>query len=180
MKTERKRRRSGVPSRLALSVFLTAAAVAAAPALGQPGKSYPVKPIHVVSGFPPGGVNDSVARTISMKLAEKLSTAGVVDNRPGAAGTLAAAMVARAEPNGYTLLVYSSGFAINAALQENLPYDPRKDFVGVAQIGPNTQALIVSPSLGARSVTELVALAKHSRARSSWPFGGGVGVAPDR
>lgn len=160
MRTERKRRRSSALPGWTFSILLTAAAVATAPALGQPGKGYPVKPIHVVSGFPPGGVNDSVARTISMKLAENLSTAVVVDNRPGAAGTLAAAMVAKAEPNGYTLLIYSSGFAINAALQENLPYDPRKDFVGVAQIGPNTQALIVAPSLGVKSVTELVALAK--------------------
>ncbi|MGH8678400.1 MAG: Bug family tripartite tricarboxylate transporter substrate binding protein [Burkholderiales bacterium] len=147
-------------SRLTLSILVAAGFVGTSPVLAQPKQGYPVKPIHVVSGFPPGGVNDAVARTISTKLAENFSTAVVVDNRPGAAGTLAAAMVARAEPNGYTLLVYSSGFAINAAIQESLPYDPRKDFAGVAQIGPITQALIVSPLLGVKSVTELVALAK--------------------
>jgi Tripartite tricarboxylate transporter family receptor/Surface-adhesin protein E len=111
----------------------------------------------MVSGFPPGGVNDLVARIVSMKLAENVSTPVVVDNRPGAAGTLAASMVAKAER--YTLLVYSSGFAINAAIQESLPYNPLKDFAGVAQIGPNTQALIVSTSLGIKSVKELVAFA---------------------
>ena len=142
------------------SIVLAAGLAATSPVIGQSARGYPVKPIHVVSGFPPGGVNDSVARMVSTKLAENLSTAVVVDNRPGAAGTLAAAMVAKAEPNGYTLLVYSSGFAINAAIQETLPYDPRKDFVGVAQIGPNTQALIVAPFLGVKSVAELVALAK--------------------
>jgi tripartite-type tricarboxylate transporter receptor subunit TctC len=113
-----------------------------------------------VSGFPPGGVNDIVARTIGTKLAENLSATVIVDNRPGAATMLAAATVARAEPNGYTLLMYSSSFAINAAIQESLPYDPLKDFAGVAQIGPSTQGLIVPASLGIRSVKELVALAR--------------------
>jgi tripartite-type tricarboxylate transporter receptor subunit TctC len=147
-------------SRCMLPILLAAGFVATAPALGQVKQGYPVKPIHMVSGFPPGGVNDLVARTISTKLAESLSTPVVVDNRPGAAGTLAATMVARAEPNGYTLFVYSSGFAIQAAIQESLPYNPLKDFAGVARIGPSTQALIVSPSLGIKSVKELVALAK--------------------
>jgi tripartite-type tricarboxylate transporter receptor subunit TctC len=121
---------------------------------------YPAKPIRMVSGFPPGGVNDTVARTISTRLAERLSTTVVVDNRPGAAGTLAALAVARAEPTGYTFLVYSTGFAISAALHDNLPYNPRKDFTGVARFGPITQALIVSSALGIKSVKELVALAK--------------------
>lgn len=147
-------------SRLRLSIVLVAGLAAASPVLGQPGPGYPAKPIRLVSGFPPGGVNDIIARTISTKLAESLSTAVIVDNRPGAAGVLAASMVARAEPNGYTILMYSSGFAINAAIQESLPYNPLKDFAGVAQLGPITQALIVSSSLGVKSVKELVALAK--------------------
>ena len=145
-------------SKSALCIVLAAGCVAASPALGQ--QSYPAKPIRIVSGFPPGGVNDIVARTISTKLAENLSTAVVVDNRPGAGTMLATAMVAKAEPNGYTLLVYSSSFAITAALQESLPYHPHKDFAGVAQIGLSTQALIVPTTLGITSVKELVALAK--------------------
>jgi tripartite-type tricarboxylate transporter receptor subunit TctC len=146
-------------SGLTLSVLFVVGLVAAAPALGQ-SKGYPNKPIRLVSGFPPGGVNDIVARTISTKLSESLSTPVIVENRPGAAGVLAAAAVAKAEPNGYTTMIYSSGFAINAAIQESLPFDPVKDFTGVAQLGPITQGLIVSPSLGVKTVKDLVALAK--------------------
>lgn len=126
----------------------------------QPKPAYPTKPVRIVSGFPPGGVNDIVARTISTRLSESLSTPVIVENRPGAAGVLAASMVAKAEPNGYTIMIYSSGFAINAAIQESLPYDPLKDFTGVAQLGPITQGLIVSQSLGIKTVKELVALGK--------------------
>jgi tripartite-type tricarboxylate transporter receptor subunit TctC len=97
---------------------------------------------------------------VSVKLSESLSTPVIVENRPGAAGVVAANSVARAEPNGYTVMIYSSGFAINAAIQESLPYDPLKDFTGVAQLGPITQGLIVSPSLGVKTVKDLVALAK--------------------
>jgi tripartite-type tricarboxylate transporter receptor subunit TctC len=147
-------------SQRTLWMLLVGGYVAATPALGQKEQPYPVKPIRIVSGFPAGGVNDIVARTIGTKLAENLGTAVVVDNRPGAATMLATAAVARAEPNGYTLLVYSSSFAINAAIQESLPYHPIKDFTGVAQIALSTQALIVPGSLGVKSVKELVALAK--------------------
>jgi tripartite-type tricarboxylate transporter receptor subunit TctC len=141
-------------------LLLVASAAATSPALGQPAAGFPAKPIRIVSGFPPGGVNDIVARTVAGKLAENLRTAVVVDNRPGASTMLATALVAKADPNGYTLLVYSSSFAINAALQESLPYDPRKDFAGVAQVALSTQALIVPPSLGVKSVKELIALAR--------------------
>src|SRR5262245_4537532 len=144
----------------AVLIVFAAGVAAALPAFAQKTAAYPVKPIHLVSAFPPGGVNDTVARTIGTRLAEGLSTPVVVDNRPGAGGTLAAVMVARAEPSGYTLLLYSSGFAINAALQDSLPYRPLKDFTGVARIGPNTQALIVPAALGIKSVKELVDLAK--------------------
>jgi tripartite-type tricarboxylate transporter receptor subunit TctC len=141
-------------------LLLAAGSLASPPAPAQTGPGYPVKPIRIVSGFPPGGVNDIVARTIATKLAENTSTAVIVDNRPGAATMLANAMVAKADPNGYTLLMYSSSFAIGAAIQGSLPYDPVKDFAGVAPIGLSTQALIVPASLGIKSVKELIALAK--------------------
>ena len=121
---------------------------------------FPVKPVRLVSGFPADGQNDIVARTVGVKLAEQWGQSVVVDNRPGASGILAAAAVAKAEPDGYTLLLYSSGFAINAALQPQLPYDPVKDFTGVARIGPIAQALIVAPSLDVKTVPDLIALAK--------------------
>jgi len=141
-------------------LILFAAGLVASPVFGQARPGYPVKPIRIVSGFPPGGVNDIVARTLSNNLSESLSTPVIVENRPGAGGTMAAVTVARAEPNGYTILIYSSGFAASVALQESLPYDLLKDFTGVAQLGPVVQGLIVSPSLGVKSVKELVAYAK--------------------
>ncbi len=142
-------------------LFLLAAGVAAAqPVYAQQQRSFPSKPIRLVSGFPPGGQNDIVARTVSMKLSELWTHPVIVDNRPGASGILATSLVAKAEPDGHTLLLYSSGFSINAAPQPQLPYDPLKDFAGVARIGPIAQALIVAPSLGVKSVPELVALAK--------------------
>jgi tripartite-type tricarboxylate transporter receptor subunit TctC len=149
-----------VLARTTFSILIAAGVASALPALAQTKQAYPTKPIRIVSGFPPGGVNDIIARTVSVKLSESLSTPVIVENRPGAAGVVAANSVARAEPNGYTVMIYSSGFAINAAIQESLPYDPLKDFTGVAQLGPITQGLIVSPSLGVKTVKDLVALAK--------------------
>lgn len=133
--------------------------VAALPAFAQQ-RAYPAKPIRLVSGFPAGGQNDIVARTVGGKLSEQWAHAVVVDNRPGASGIIAASAVAKAEPDGYTLLLYSSGFAINAALQPQLPYDPLKDFTGVARIGPIAQTLVVSSTLGVKSMPELIAMAK--------------------
>ena len=97
---------------------------------------------------------------IGHKMGESWGRPVVVDNRTGGGGTLAAGTVAKAAPDGHTLLFAAASFAIGAALQPNLPYDPLKDFAGVTQTGFSTLLLIVAPSLGVKSVKELIALAK--------------------
>ena len=125
-----------------------------------PAHAFPTKPVRVIVAFTPGGVTDIIARTLMPKLAELWGQPVVVENRPGAGGSLAAQVVARAPADGATLLVHSSGYAINAALNPALPYDPRRDFVDVAPLASQAQVLVVNPASGIRSVGELIAAAK--------------------
>src|SRR5438105_12749385 len=122
--------------------------------------AFPNKPVRVIVAFTPGGVTDIVARTLMPKLGELWGQPVVVENRPGAGGTVAAVAVARATPDGSTLLVHSAGYAINAALSQTLPYDPQRDFVHVAPLASQSMLLVVSPASSVRSVAELIAAAK--------------------
>src|SRR4051812_15590698 len=122
--------------------------------------AFPTKPVRVIVAFPPGGVPDIVARTLMPKLGELWGQPVVVENRPGAGGTVAAMAVARATPDGSTLLVHSAGYAINAALSQTLPYDPQRDFVHVAPLASQAMLLVVSPAAAVRGVAELIAAAK--------------------
>jgi tripartite-type tricarboxylate transporter receptor subunit TctC len=124
------------------------------------GQSWPQKPVRVVVAFSPGGVTDVIGRTISAKLAELWGQPVVVENRPGAGGSIGTLAVARSPADGSMLLVHSSGYAINAALNPTLPYDPRKDLVDVAPLGSQPMLLVVSPASGIGSVRELIAAAK--------------------
>jgi len=135
--------------------------VTAAQGVAQAQKKYPIRPVRIVVGFSAGSATDITARMLAPRLGEKWGQPVIVENRPGAGGTLAAATVAKATPDGHTLLLISAAFAIGAVLHANLPYDPLKDFVGVAQIGASTGALTVAPSLGVKSVKELIALAQE-------------------
>ena len=110
--------------------------------------------------FSPGGVTDVIARTVSAKLAELWGQPVVVENRPGAGGSIAAAQVAKAQADGYLLLVHSSGYAINAALNSHLPFDPRKDLIDVAPLASQPMLLVVAPPSGIASVEGLIARAK--------------------
>jgi tripartite-type tricarboxylate transporter receptor subunit TctC len=123
-------------------------------------QGYPSKAVRVLVPFTPGGVTDIIARTHAAKLAELWGQAVVVENRPGAGGSLGAAIVARAPADGYLLLVHSSGYAINAAANPNLPYDYRKDFADIAPLGSQPMVLVVSPASGIKSVQELLEMAK--------------------
>jgi tripartite-type tricarboxylate transporter receptor subunit TctC len=134
--------------------ILTALTPDPAPAQTQ----YPAKPIRLVVAFTAGGTPDTLARILGQKMGETWGQPVVIENRPGAGGTIAANIVAKAAPDGYTLLATSPGFAVSAALQPSLPYDPLKDFSGVANIGFSTNALIVGPGLGIKSAQELIAL----------------------
>jgi len=142
----------------ALKAGLAAALLALA--AGAFAQAFPAKPVHVMVAFSPGGVTDIIARTIGGKLAELWGQPVVIENRPGAGGSIAAVAVSRAAADGTTLLVHSSGYAINAALNPNLPYDPRKDLVEVAPLGSQPMLLVVSPASGIASVRELIAAAK--------------------
>ncbi len=124
-------------------------------------QDYPSKPVRMIVGFPPGGGTDIVARVIGAKVSEWWGQAVTVENRPGATGTIGADFVAKSPPDGYTLImghVNSHGIAPN--LFARLPYDPIKDFAAVAYVGYVPNVLAVHPSVPARSVKELVALAK--------------------
>lgn len=123
--------------------------------------SYPVRPIRLIIPFPPGGGNDTMARSIGAKLTDAWGQPIIFDNRPGANGLVACEIVARAAPDGYTLLMANVGsHAINPALYRKIPYDPVKDFAPVSLLGTTSNVLVVAPSTPAMSMSELVALAK--------------------
>jgi tripartite-type tricarboxylate transporter receptor subunit TctC len=137
-------------------VFLTLLAAGAPMAAA----AYPEKSIRFVVGFPPGGGNDAMARLFGQKFSERFGQSVVIDNRPGAGGNLAAEMVAKAAPDGYTILVISSSHPIQGLLKKHLTYDPIRDFASVAQLVHYRSVLVTHPSVAATSVRELVAQAK--------------------
>ncbi len=144
---------------LALSSGLTMVP-AVQPADSDAAAGFPNKPIRIVIGFTPGGVPDITARLIAQKLTESWRQQVVVDNRPGAGGTIAAQIVASANPDGYTLLSVSNAHAVAPAIYAKLPYDTIKDFAGITATANGPAVLLVSPTLGVKSAGELVALAK--------------------
>lgn len=130
---------------------------AGASALAQ---EYPVKPIRIVVPVPPGGANDTLTRLVAPRLAEGLRQPVLIDNRPGASTTLATALVAKAPPDGYVLLMAPSAHTVNDTLYGNLPYDSLRDFTPVGGIGITPLLVSVHPSLPVRSVKELITMAK--------------------
>jgi len=138
--------------------------LASALSLGAAAQDWPKqKPIHIVVGFAPASTTDLVARLVAPKLAEALGQSVLVDNRPGAAGNVAAQQVKRAAPDGYTIFVTSVAYAVNPTLYPNAGYDPVQDFVQVI-LGPSTPNIItVNPSVPARSLQELIELARKEQ-----------------
>jgi tripartite-type tricarboxylate transporter receptor subunit TctC len=145
-----------------IKVIIAAAACALAPAaLGQTAAaSYPAKSIKIIVPFTPGSATDVMARLVGERLTTAWGQPVIVDNRPGAGGTIGIRETARAEPDGYTLVVVSSGHAVNHVLYKDLGYDTLKDFAAVAMLGSLPSVLIVPPTLGVGSVKELVAMLK--------------------
>jgi tripartite-type tricarboxylate transporter receptor subunit TctC len=144
--------------RRSLIMCCAAALMAAAPAAAQ---TYPTKPVRVIAPFPPGGGTDLFARAIAQKLGAAWGQQVIVDNRAGAGGMIGSELVARAAPDGYTLLVTSSStHAINPHLTRKPLYDPLRDFSPIINIASAPNVLVVHPSVPARSVKELVSLAK--------------------
>ncbi len=141
------------------SALATALVVAASPGVAQ--EKYPSKPVRIIVSFSAGGPTDTVARITGAKLTELLGQPFIVENRPGAGGNIGADMVAKAAPDGYTLLMATvSTHAINPGLYRKMPYDPVRDFAPVGQIGVTPTVLAVHPSIPATDVQSLVALLK--------------------
>ena len=139
-------------------VLLVPAGLLGLPALSL--ADYPERPIRLLVGYSTGGGADLTARLIGAELSKALGQQMVVDNRPGAQGALAAQTVARAVPDGYTLLLVPSNMALSPSLVKNLPYDPIKDFDTITMIASAPMVLTVNPSLPVKSVAELVNLAR--------------------
>jgi tripartite-type tricarboxylate transporter receptor subunit TctC len=135
-----------------------AATLLAGSALAQ--GAWPSKPIRMIVPFTAGSVTDIVARTVGDAMSRSLGQPIVVENKPGAGGTIGAAQVAKAEPDGYTVLIHSSGHVLNPAIYSNLSYDTVKDLSGVTPLASVPNVLVVSPTRGWHTVADLVAAAK--------------------
>jgi len=123
-------------------------------------QQYPQRPVRTIVAYPPGGSTDIIARIIGQKLSERLGQPFIVDNRPGAAGMIGAEMVARATPDGHTLMVADSPFVVNPSVFAKVPYDPVRDFTPIALVGTSPLILVVSPSSPAQNLQEFIKLAK--------------------
>src|SRR5687767_1405289 len=143
-----------------LCIPAIALAALTTPAFSQDAASYPGRPIRVIVPFAPGGGLDISTRLIAQKLTEKWRQNIVVDSRPGAATIVGTEIASKAAPDGYTLLMITTTFAINPSLYGKLPYDPLRDFTPVTQINSVPNILVVNPTLPANSLRELIALAK--------------------
>ena len=137
-----------------LTIFLLWVSVVAS------AQSFPVKPLRIILGFPPGGATDIAARAVAQKLTENFGQQVIVDNRPGAASNIGAEAVARAAPDGYTMFLGSVSTSINPSLYARLSYDPQRDFAAVAHVATTPFLLVVHPSMPVQNVRELIAFAK--------------------
>lgn len=124
-------------------------------------QNYPTRPIRLISPFPPGGANDVLARVIGTKLADRLKGTVVIENRPGAGAVIGISALAKSAPDGYTLVLSGSTLAVAGTLYKNPPFDAAKDFAPVALVVHYPFLLVANPSLPAKSVSELVQLAKQ-------------------
>ena len=144
-------------SMMVLTGRSVAAAVIALFALGTQAQSWPSKPIRVIVPFPPGSGTDTTVRPVLAQMAKQLGHPIVIDNRPGAGGTIGMAAVAQAAPDGYALLVHSNSFTVVPSTYTKLAFDPVRDFVGVMPVASLPMALVVAPGKGYRTLADLIA-----------------------
>ncbi len=163
-------------SKSVFRVALLFAAVHAACAFAQ-SASYPSRPVRLIVPFAPGGGLEITARSIGQKLTDKYGQSVIVDNRPGAATIVGTEIASKASPDGYTLLMITTTFAINPSLYGMLPYDPLRDFAPVTQINSVPNILVVNPTLQANSVRELIVLAKAKPGQLNYASAGS-GTSP--
>jgi tripartite-type tricarboxylate transporter receptor subunit TctC len=162
-------------ARRKVRAILIAAAVTAACSGASPAAAddrYPTRPVRAVVPFAPGGAVDIVARLTAQRLGETLGQTVVVDNRAGAGGTVGTDIVAKARPDGYTLLIGSMGVAVNAVLYPKLPYDTLRDLAPITLLAEQPNIVVVHPAVAARSVRELVALASAKPRQITYGSGG--------
>jgi tripartite-type tricarboxylate transporter receptor subunit TctC len=151
---------------LTVAAMLAVALLPASPAVHA--QAYLAKPVRIIVTWPPGGSNDVVARVMAQRLTETVGQPFVVENRPGATGTIGADIVAKSPPDGYTVMVQSATHVANAHTYKKLPYDTMKDFTGVLPLAVQVGMLVVHPSLPVKSVKELIALAKSKPDQIAW------------
>ena len=151
---------------VALLVGLTGGSAGAAT------ESFPVKPIRFISTFAPGGGNDTISRALTQAMSKNIGQAIIVDNRPGANTIIGMEVVAKAPPDGYTLIMTSSSLAINAALYPKLPYESAHAFAPVSLIASSPLIVVVHPSLTAKSIRELIGLARAKPGELLYPVSG--------
>ena len=133
------------------------------------------KPVRLICVFPPGGANDIVSRLIAQKLTEQLGRQVFVENRPGANGAIGAEAAAKSAPDGYTMVIGTSGtHGINASLYDKLPYDPIKDFSAVSRVAVVPNFILVNPGLPAKTIPELIALAKAQPSKIAYSSSGSL------
>jgi len=157
-----------------LSWMLGAAAVlvalCAGSAMAQP--RYPARTVHMLVGYGPGTTSDVFARLVAKSLTDRWHVAVVVDNRPGAAGTIAAQAVAAAPPDGYTLMLISNAFTLGPLLQKELPYDPFRDFAAITQIAQTPNIFLASKTLGVSNLKEFIELARKEPGKLQYSSSG--------
>jgi tripartite-type tricarboxylate transporter receptor subunit TctC len=140
-------------------------------------EGYPTRTVRVVVGFPAGGPTDIIARIVAQKLSESLGQNFYVENLPGAGSNLASGQVARATPDGYTIMAISTGFMVNPSLYAHVPYDPIKDFAAVTLVAASPNVVVVNPLVPARTLPELVQLIRDNPGKYSYA-GPGIGSTP--
>lgn len=165
--------RSAAAARFTAAAALALTAVLTLNSAAHAQQKFPVKPIRIVVAFSAGGTSDVLARLITQGMGEQWGHPIVIEPRPGAGGTLAATIVSKATPDGYTLLATSGSFPISVATGQKLQYDPIKDFSTVGEIGYGTQVVVVSPALGVKTLKEFIA---HAHARQGKLLFGSTGA----
>ena len=169
-------------ARSAVLAVLAGTLIAASGAHGQTassgaGPAYPAKPVRFVAGFPAGGPSDIVTRAVAKRMSEMMGQPVIVENRAGAGGHIAVEALAKAPPDGYTILLAGSFVTIGPSLNPRLPYDPVRDLAAVGLIARNQYLLVVHPAVPARSVKELIALARSRPGQLNYGSSG-VGAPP--
>jgi len=147
--------------RISATIAIASALLAGVTGLASAQENYPTRPVKIMIAFPVGGLLDTVSRVVGEKLSGLLGQQFIVEARPGAGGTIATAAVAKAEPDGYTLMMINDNHALNPSVFKNIPYDSVKDFAPIGFVGSTPLVLTAHPSLAAKDVRSFVALAKE-------------------